>query len=161
MPRVTLAALAVLALAASPALADESGTAQLQIDGQDMAFTLDAGQSDWFGSETYWGASIWLKPETRAGGISGLSLGFEYSGGKASTGELRLTVNGKPFYGNEDADEGGVSVTLESIAIDGKAVTLTGDVTGAAGPSSNFGRDIDLGAALPISGRFSVTLMQD
>lgn len=62
------------------------------------------------------------------------------------------------LFGREEAERGGIVIELDTYAIDGTRLDLTGRFSGTLGPSENYGRDIDLSEGVAVSGSFSVSL---
>lgn len=158
-------AFAILALSVTGAAqAEEAGTLTLDIDGESYAYTLWAGQSDWSGSESYASTNIYTQP-AEGGDESDyktFTLGFEVIGGSASSAEARLTrlidEERVRYFGNEDEDEGGMSITVDEMSTSGEELSVSGSFSGQMGTSENYGRDIDLEDGLSVSGTFDVTL---
>ncbi|WP_139840104.1 hypothetical protein [Pseudoruegeria sp. SK021] len=153
MLRILLAAL--MSVAASAATADGSGEAILTIDGSSTELQVNSSQSDWTGSLQYASVSIWFAPKGGNGYKDVVSLSFDVQGSDAILEEIRAEVEGEKLFGNED---GGVRVVIEDISTDGESLKLIGRVEGRVGPSENYGRDIDLNAAIAVSGTFDVRL---
>ena len=150
------------------AVAEEGGAVTIEIDGQTYQFPLWAQQSDWSG----WGApdnpsgsvNIYARPTDEATWalFKTLSLGFSFAGTVASNPEANLVriVEGEQqrLFAGDDADEGGLSVSLTDIRVDGTELTVAGSFQGQMGTSPNYGRDVDLSSPVPLHGTFEVVL---
>ncbi len=158
----------VLLLAAAAALsplavqAAEGGAVSLEIGGETVEFPLWAGQSDWSGSEVFASVNIYARPTDEAtwARFKTLALGFTVTGAGVDSPELslsRVAADGIEKL-HAGADAGGLAVTVDTRAVAGYEMTLSGTFSGRMGPSDNFGRDIDLSDPVPVTGRFSVTL---
>jgi hypothetical protein len=160
--RIGLAA--ALTLAAAVAQAEGKGEAVLTISGAEHRFALSAKQSDWSGSPRFASVSMSLVPSEDAARKKFIffKLGFEISGKATRAPEARfmrrdgsrretLFAKGKP-------KGGGLTVKIESLEGKGTLLKISGKFDSKMGPSKNFGRNIDLDAAIPVMGTFSVTL---
>ena len=140
--------------------AEEGGEVVLDVDGETHAYTLVPGQSDWSGSESFGSASIYASPDDNASHLQSMMFGFSLAGGAAEGGEinLRTVSDGETirYYAGEDAEEGGLVVTLESASVSGEELSLTGSFQTELGTSENYGRDIDLSEAMAMQGTFNV-----
>ncbi|NIQ97758.1 MAG: hypothetical protein GWN87_29005 [Desulfuromonadales bacterium] len=138
-------------------LAQEQGSITATIGGEDRSFSLTPTQSDWSG----WGnggggsANIFAGEDGPDGGWADFTLGFSWAGDNVSSPEISASVADANLFGD---DETGLSVTLDSISVDGDFLTVSGDFEGTIGPSDNYGRDIDKDGRVPIRGMFEVTL---
>jgi hypothetical protein len=154
--------LLLLACSVGAAHAEERGDLALTIDGETYAYDLWASQSDWSGSPDYGSLSIYAQPVDDASPYGALSLGFSFAGTNADLGELRVSTvaDGETtrHYAGEDAEDGALTVTLASSSVSGEELSVAGSFEGRAGPSDNFGRDIDLAAGMDIEGTFDVVL---
>jgi hypothetical protein len=157
--------MAAIVLATSGAMAEEGGEALLTIGDVEQKFTLSP-TSDFSGSPQFPSATITLAipHEGNATDIIHVSLGFDvdiYSE-DVSAPEARLlrrtgeTTENRFCY--DEAERGGLTVTLEEYSIEGDFMSLQGRFSCDFGTSENVGRDIELTDSLPISGEFRVTL---
>jgi hypothetical protein len=148
---------------AIPLAAQETGQLNVTIGEASYAFPLWDSQSDWSGSENYATINIYARPtdEETWALFKTLTLAFEYTGGTVNHPELSLSRVQKDgelesLFSERDSDS--VVVTVDSIAADGDFLSLSGNLSGALGPSTDFGRTVDLDSSLSISGTFDVTL---
>ncbi|MCB1313354.1 MAG: hypothetical protein KDK29_16415 [Sedimentitalea sp.] len=151
---------------AMPVFAQSTGEVTLIIADEERTVPVWSEQSDWSGPETWPSINIYARAfddEDREPVV--LSLGFEASRWQPSVPELEVDLYesrervGK-LYAREEEERGGLSVTLDSHAIDGTLLSISGSFEGTLGPSDNYGRDIDLSQGIPVKGTFVVTLDQ-
>lgn len=161
--RIGLAAALVLATVAAKA-EEAGGEAELTISDAKHRFVLKARQSDWSGSSWSRSTSISLVPiaDTTRKQYGSFHLGFAIRGNAAHNPEARFTRRGsfrpEMLFAKNKPKGGGLTVKIENLAVEGTFLKVSGRFTSKMGPSKNFGRDIDLGAAIPVTGTFSVTL---
>ncbi|MDM8168120.1 hypothetical protein [Roseovarius sp.] len=158
----TIAAATLVSTIGLAAYAEEGGELVLEVDGETHAYTLLPSQSDWSGSESFGSASIYALPTDKSSHLQSLMLGFSLAPGGAERGEINLrTVSDGDtirYYAGDDAEEGGLVVTLDSSSVSGEELSLTGSFQTELGTSDNYGRDIDLSEAMTMQGTFSVVL---
>ncbi len=142
------------------------GEASVTVGDAEYAFTLNAAQSDWRGSASLPSISMSLAAggEARESGVLALSLGFEMTGGQLISAEARLlrkSGDGTEWlYCEDEIESGGLAIEVETIAEDGETLSVQGRMTCELGTSENFGRDIDLSNAVPVSSAFNVKLQR-
>lgn len=151
-----------LCVLATAAQAEERGTLSLTIDGDSYEYALWAAQSDWSGSESFGSVSIFAQPVDRDMEFGSIMFGFSLAAGNAERGEINLRTvrDGETvrYYAGDDADEGGLTVTLDGATVSGEELSVSGRFQTQAGTSDNYGRDIDLSDAMEIEGIFDVVL---
>lgn len=155
----------VLMLTPLATMAEEGGMVALEYGSETYEFSLWAEQSDWSGYEAYGAvfgdANIYTRPtdEVTRALFNQLTLGFslEKTGADAPEISLYRLVDGElvRLFGKEDT---AAEVILDEVTVDGDFLILTGSFSGDLGPSSNYGRDIDLSDPVAISGSFNVIL---
>jgi hypothetical protein len=151
---------------AAPALGESVGEMSLTIAGEEHVVPLWGSQSDWSGGESWPSINIYARAFNEDGEDPlVVSLGFEAPRWTVGGTEMRLTryENGEVaqrLYSGEDADEGGLLVSIDAHEVNGTELTLTGRFEGTMGTSENSGRDIDLSDGVPVAGTFEVTLAE-
>lgn len=144
--------------------AQSSGTVTLIVAGEERTIPVWSDQSDWSGSESWPSINIYARDFSENSEEPALlSLSFEASGWQPSVPEMDMTLyeNRKPIgnlYAREEAERGGLTVIIESHAVDGTSLSLAGSFAATLGPSENYGRDIDLSQGVPVTGTFDVVL---
>jgi hypothetical protein len=157
-----LISLALVILAPIAAFAEEGGVLTLEIEGAVYEFPLNAGQSDWGGTQAYGSVNIYSRPTDEATWalFKQLTLGFTLQQTVADAPEISLNRmvgdEMEKLFGNAEA---GAEVTLDEVITDGDFLTISGSFKGDLGTSRNYGGDIDLSEPVPISGTFVVTLL--
>lgn len=161
MTRTIIVFAAALTLAA-PAAAQEGGEVVLTLDGEEVAFPLWESQSDWSGGAGPWASiNIYARPTDPEAWerYKTFTLGFSGTENAGSPEASLSRMQGDALQRLHSDDEAGsLAVSLDGASVEGEFLTLSGTVSGAFGPSDNFGRDIDMSDPVPIEGRFSVTL---
>lgn len=147
---------------AATAQAEERGRLTLTIDGESYDYELWAAQSDWSGSESFGSVSIFAQPVDRDMELGSIMLGFSLASGNAERGEINLRTvrDGETirYFAGADAEEGGLTVTLDGASVSGEELSVTGRFQTQAGTSDNYGRDIDLSDSMQMEGTFDVVL---
>ena len=153
-------------LFATPSQAQSSGELTVIIAGDVRTIPVWPEQSDWSGSERWPSINIYARDFRDEGQEPAMvSLGFEAPDWKPGSPEMDMVLyeNRKPvgtLFARENEEGGGLTVTLDSHALDGSSLSMSGSFKGTLGPSDNYGRDIDLSQGVPVTGRFTVTLDQ-
>jgi hypothetical protein len=158
-------AMVAIIMVTAGALAEEGGEALLTIGGVEQVFRLSPS-SDFSGSPQYPSVSMSLAAprENNATDVASISLGFEFSttSEDVSSAEARLFRRAgektETLYCHDEAERGGLTVTIEEQAIEGNFMSVKGRFSGNFGASENYGRDVDLSSPVPVSGEFTVTL---
>ncbi|MEQ6250371.1 hypothetical protein ABMC89_15860 [Sulfitobacter sp. HNIBRBA3233] len=161
---ITLSATVLAVGLATPTIAESTGELVLTIAGEEEVIPLWGTQSDWSGSANWPSINIYARSFNEDGEDPlVVTLGFDAPGWTPSQAEMRLSryEGGDAvlkLFANEDEEDGGLAVKLDSHALEGTLMSLTGSVTGTLGTSDNYGRDIDLSDGIPVDGVFTVTL---
>lgn len=83
-------------------------------------------------------------------------------GGNSDNGEATLTrmVEGErtKLYAGDKPEEGVLALAVENARTQGDELEVGGTFTAQMVSSENYGRDIDLGAPIEVSGQFDVVL---
>lgn len=149
---------------ATAGLAQSAGDLTLVIAGEERTIPVWPGQSDWSGGESWPSINIYARDFDDEGMEPVVvSLSFEASRWEPSMPEMELSLYEnrellRKLYAREEEERGGLTVTLDSHAIDGTTLSTSGSFEGTLGHSDNHGRDIDLSAGVPVTGSFNVTL---
>lgn len=161
---IRMAGFAALLLAASMASAREGGFISITLADEQLDLPLNAGHSDWSGSEGFAKVSILTRPTDLATWqrFQSLRLAFDLLRNSAQTPEMSLLrrtgdAGFERWYGR--ADSGGLTVIVTDRHLDGALLQIGGTFTGTLGRSRDFGQTIDLSTPMPVSGRFDVTLL--
>ena len=160
----TISASLIASLSAAPCFAQSSGEITLTVGGEELVVPLWSGQSDWSGGESWPSVNIYARAFNENGEDPlVVTLGFEAPGWTPDVSELQVTrYEGgevrRRLYSGEDEDEGGLAVTIDSHAIDGTTLNISGRFDGMMGTSESFGRNVDLSDPVPVAGTFAIAL---
>jgi len=154
----------VSVFAASTAAAQEGGLIAITLADERLELPLNAGHSDWTGSEGFAKVSILTRPTDLKTWeqFQSLRLAFDLLRHGAQTPEMSLLRRGdddgfERWYSRPDL--GGLRVTVTDRSLDGAQLRVSGTFLGMLGISPDFGRTIDLSEPMSVSGTFDVTLL--